>query len=168
MSSTISVSVADIKDARKRIEKYVNLTPCTYSPNLSGELGCELFFKMENLQRTGAYKDRGAMNAVLCLDDAQKKAGVIAASAGNHAQGLAFAAQRSNVHATIVMPETAPMAIADAMDSQLSGSAPRRASHSVATSAMSMPIMPRLLPSFAVSCFESPASDRMKSSPATM
>ncbi len=110
MSSTISVSVADIKEARKRIEKYVNLTPCTYSPNLSGELGCELFFKMENLQRTGAYKDRGAMNAVLCLDDAQKKAGVIAASAGNHAQGLAFAAQRSNVHATIVMPETAPMA----------------------------------------------------------
>ena len=110
MSSTIAVSEADIKEARKRIEKYVNLTPCTYSPNLSGELGCELFFKMENLQRTGAYKDRGAMNAVLCLDDAQKKAGVIAASAGNHAQGLAFAAQRSNVHATIVMPETAPMA----------------------------------------------------------
>lgn len=110
MSSTISVTVNDVKEARKRIEKYVNLTPCTYSPNLSGELGCELFFKMENLQRTGAYKDRGAMNAVLCLDDAQKKAGVIAASAGNHAQGLAFAAQRSNVHATIVMPETAPMA----------------------------------------------------------
>ncbi len=110
MSSTISVTVDDVRQARKRIEKFVNLTPCTYSPNLSGELGCELFFKMENLQRTGAYKDRGAMNAVMCLDDAQKKAGVIAASAGNHAQGLAFAAQRSNVHATIVMPETAPMA----------------------------------------------------------
>lgn len=110
MSSTISVTAADIKEARERIRPFVNLTPCTYSPNLSGELGCELFFKMENLQRTGAYKDRGAMNAVLSLDDAQKKAGVIAASAGNHAQGLAFAAQRNHVHATIVMPETAPMA----------------------------------------------------------
>jgi threonine dehydratase len=110
MSSAISVTSADIKDARKRIEKYINLTPCAYSPNLSTELGCELFFKMENLQRTGAYKDRGAMNAVLSLNDAEKKAGVIAASAGNHAQGLAYAAQRSNVRATIVMPETAPMA----------------------------------------------------------
>ena len=64
---------------------------------------------MENLQRTGAYKDRGAMNAVLGLDDAHKKAGVLAASAGNHAQGLAFAAQCNGIHATIVMPETAPL-----------------------------------------------------------
>jgi threonine dehydratase len=65
---------------------------------------------MENLQRTGAYKDRGAMNAVLNLDDKQKQAGVIAASAGNHAQGLALAAMRNKIHATIVMPETAPIA----------------------------------------------------------
>jgi threonine dehydratase len=77
---------------------------------LSSELDCKLHLKMENLQRTGAYKDRGAMNAVLNLDDAHKKAGVTAASAGNHAQGLAFAAQHNKVHATIVMPESAPIA----------------------------------------------------------
>jgi threonine dehydratase len=65
---------------------------------------------MENLQRAGSYKVRGAMNAVLSLDEAHKRAGVIAASAGNHAQGLAFAAKRGGIQATIVMPETAPIA----------------------------------------------------------
>jgi threonine dehydratase len=110
MSTPISVTLNDVKEARSRIREFVNLSPCNQSQNLSGDLGCKLFLKMENLQRTGAYKDRGAMNAVLSLDDAHKKAGVIAASAGNHAQGLAFAAQRNNVRATIVMPETAPTA----------------------------------------------------------
>ena len=110
MSAPISVTLNDVKEARGRIWEYVNFSPCNLSQNLSGDLGCKLFLKMENLQRTGAYKDRGAMNAVLSLDDAHKKAGVIAASAGNHAQGLAFAAQRNKVHATIVMPETAPTA----------------------------------------------------------
>jgi threonine dehydratase len=110
MSAPISVTLNDVKEARTRIREFVNLSPCTESPRLSSQLGCKLFLKMENLQRTGAYKDRGAMNAVLSLDDAHKKAGVIAASAGNHAQGLAYAAQRNNVHATIVMPETAPIA----------------------------------------------------------
>ena len=110
MSAPISVTLNDVKEARSRIWEYVNFSPCNLSQNLSGDLGCRLFLKMENLQRTGAYKDRGAMNAVLSLDDAHKKAGVIAASAGNHAQGLAFAAQRNKVHATIVMPETAPTA----------------------------------------------------------
>ena len=110
MSAPISVTLNDVKEARSRIREYVNFSPCNLSQNLSGDLGCRLFLKMENLQRTGAYKDRGAMNAVLSLDDAHKKAGVIAASAGNHAQGLAFAAQRNKVHATIVMPETAPTA----------------------------------------------------------
>jgi threonine dehydratase len=110
MVQQFSVTLDDVKEARDRIRNFVNLSPCTPSPRLSEQLGCELFLKMENLQRTGAYKDRGAMNAVLCLDDAQRQAGVIAASAGNHAQGLAYAAQRNNVHATIVMPETAPTA----------------------------------------------------------
>jgi len=110
MSTPISVTLDDVKEARNRIREFVNLSPCNLSPHLSADLGCQVFLKMENLQRTGAYKDRGAMNAVLCLDDAHKKAGVIAASAGNHAQGLAFAAQRNKVHATIVMPETAPTA----------------------------------------------------------
>ena len=110
MSSQISVTLNDVKAAHGKIREHVNLSPCNVSPRLSNQLGCKLHLKMENLQRTGAYKDRGAMNAVLNLDDAQKKAGVIAASAGNHAQGLAFAAQHNKVHATIVMPEFAPIA----------------------------------------------------------
>ncbi len=110
MPSAFSVGLNDVKDARSKIREFVNLSPCNLSPHLSGELDCKLHLKMENLQRTGAYKDRGAMNAVLNLDDAHKRAGVIAASAGNHAQGLAFAAQRNKIHATIVMPESAPIA----------------------------------------------------------
>jgi len=110
MPTSISVNLNDIQAARSAIREYVNLTPCNLSPRLSARTDCLLHLKMENLQRTGAYKDRGAMNTVLSLTDAQKKAGVIAASAGNHAQGLAFAAQRNNTHATIVMPETAPIA----------------------------------------------------------
>jgi threonine dehydratase len=110
MPAPISVTLNDVKEARSSIREFVNLSPCNESARLSSRLGCKLFLKMENLQRTGAYKDRGAMNAILSLDDTHKKAGVIAASAGNHAQGLAFAAQCNNVHATIVMPETAPIA----------------------------------------------------------
>ena len=110
MPTSISLNLNDIQAARSAIREYVNLTPCNLSPRLSARTDCMLHLKMENLQRTGAYKDRGAMNTILSLTDAQKKAGVIAASAGNHAQGLAFAAQRSNTHTTIVMPETAPIA----------------------------------------------------------
>src|SRR3954471_1453506 len=110
MSEPISVTLNDFKEARRRIRRFVNLSPCNESPRLSAQPDCKLHLKMENLQRTGAYKDRGAMNAVLNLADVHKKAGVIAASAGNHAQGLAFAAQHNKVHATIVMPESAPIA----------------------------------------------------------
>lgn len=110
MSSQLSVTLNDVKAAQGRIREYVNRSPCNLSSRLSSQFDCKLHLKMENLQRTGAYKDRGAMNAVLSLDDAHKKAGVIAASAGNHAQGLAFAAQYNKVHATIVMPESAPIA----------------------------------------------------------
>ncbi len=110
MANGISVTLDDVKAARSAIRKYIGVSPCVQSPGLSTRTGCALYLKMENLQRTGAYKDRGAMNAVLNLDDKQKQAGVIAASAGNHAQGLAFAAMRNKIHATIVMPETAPIA----------------------------------------------------------
>jgi threonine dehydratase len=110
MSDNIAVTLEDIKAAHIAIGKYISASPCVRSSGLSDLAGCELHLKMENLQRTGAYKDRGAMNAVLNLDDKQKKAGVIAASAGNHAQGLAFAAKSNGIHATIVMPETAPIA----------------------------------------------------------
>lgn len=110
MSSGIAVTLDDVKAARSAISQYIGMSPCVPSPGLSTLAGCELHVKMENLQRTGAYKDRGAMNAVLNLNDKQKQAGVIAASAGNHAQGLAFAAKMNGIHATIVMPETAPIA----------------------------------------------------------
>lgn len=110
MASKISVTLDDIKAAHKAIGQYIGASPCVLSPGLGEVAGCEVFLKMENLQRTGAYKDRGAMNAVVNLDDKQKRAGVIAASAGNHAQGLALAAMRNKIHATIVMPETAPIA----------------------------------------------------------
>jgi threonine dehydratase len=109
MAHTISVTLDDIKCARTAIRDHTSLSPCVRSHSLSARSGCTLYLKMENLQRTGAYKDRGALNAVLGLDDAHRKAGVVAASAGNHAQGLAFAAQSNGIQATIVMPETAPM-----------------------------------------------------------
>jgi threonine dehydratase len=109
MAAATSITLNDVKRAHSAIRQYVNLSPCSVSSSLSARSDCKLHLKMENLQRTGAYKDRGAMNAVLGLDDAHKKAGVLAASAGNHAQGLAFAAQCNGIHATIVMPETAPL-----------------------------------------------------------
>ncbi len=110
MASDLSVTLNDVQAARSAIREYVTLSPCNLSPRLSERADCKFHVKMENLQRSGAYKDRGAMNAVLALDDSERKAGVIAASAGNHAQGLAFAAQANGIHATIVMPETAPIA----------------------------------------------------------
>src|SRR6516164_6619484 len=97
MSATISVTLDDVKAARSAIGKFITMSPCTRSPRLSNLTGCALYLKMENMQRTGAYKDRGAMNKVLTLSDKQKQAGVIAASAGNHAQGLAFAAQTNKI-----------------------------------------------------------------------
>ena len=109
MASATSITLNDVKRAHSAIREHINLSPCSVSACLSARSNCQLHLKMENLQRTGAYKDRGAMNAVLGLDDAHKKAGVLAASAGNHAQGLAFAAQCNGIHATIVMPETAPL-----------------------------------------------------------
>ena len=110
MASAISVTLNDVKAARNAIRNYVNLSPCTLSPRLSGQTNCQLYLKMENMQRTGSYKDRGSMNTVPSLSDKEKAAGVNAASAGNHAQGLAYTAQCNNTHATIVMPETSPLA----------------------------------------------------------
>ena len=99
----------DIIAARARIRDSVSLTPCRHSRRLSHLLGCDIFLKLENLQQTGSFKDRGALNKVLQMNDDQRRAGVVAASAGNHAQAVAYAAQRHGIHATIVMPETAPL-----------------------------------------------------------
>ncbi len=101
---------ADIEAARERIDGHVFLSPCAYTETLSRLTGCRLFLKLENLQMTGSFKERGALNKVLSLSDEQMAAGIIAASAGNHAQGVAYAAQLNGIKATIVMPETTPLA----------------------------------------------------------
>ena len=84
-------------------------TPTLKSITLSQLSGAEVFLKFENLQFTAAYKERGALNALLLMDESKRKAGVIAASAGNHAQGLAYNAKTLGIPATIVMPSTTPM-----------------------------------------------------------
>jgi threonine dehydratase len=104
------VTLADIETARRHIRDSVFLSPCAYTETLSRMTDCRLFLKLENLQMTGSFKERGALNKILSLSDAQKAAGVIAASAGNHAQGVAHAARLNGIKATIVMPETTPLA----------------------------------------------------------
>ena len=104
----LPVTVDDILAARVRISGAVVHTPTLISQTLSDMLGCKVYLKFENLQFTAAYKERGALNRLLQLDGASKKKGVIAASAGNHAQGLAYHGRRLGVPVTIVMPVTTP------------------------------------------------------------
>lgn len=108
--ASLPVSFQDIEAARDSIRRYIFETPCAYSERLSLMTGCKTHLKLENLQMTASYKERGAMNKILQLTEKEKKAGVIAASAGNHAQGVAYAAHRNGIKATIVMPETTPLA----------------------------------------------------------
>src|ERR1043166_9211699 len=104
-----SVTLADIELAAERIKDGVQRTPCPRSIPLSEATGCEIFCKWENLQRTGSFKERGARNALLQLSPQQKRRGVIAASAGNHALGLAYHAQLLGIPVTVVMPQIAPL-----------------------------------------------------------
>ena len=103
------ITHADVVAARRLIAGRIHRTPLVTSRTL-GEIcgGTRTFLKLENLQRTGSFKPRGALNKVLHLSDAQKQAGLVAASAGNHAQAVAFAATSQGVRAIVVMPETAP------------------------------------------------------------
>jgi threonine dehydratase len=103
------VTLADVEQARARIGDAIFLSPCAKSEMLSQLTGCEVFLKLENLQMTGSFKERGSLNKILQLSASEKAAGVITASAGNHAQGVAHAARISGIRATIVMPETTPM-----------------------------------------------------------
>jgi threonine dehydratase len=103
------ISINEIEVARRRIAGDVLLTPCAYSEKLSQLTGCELYLKLENLQKTGSFKDRGALNRILALSDEEREAGIIAASAGNHAQGVAHAAKVCGLRCIIVMPETTPL-----------------------------------------------------------
>ncbi len=104
------VTLEDVLTARERIGPYVQRTPCAPAhAALSERLGCELFFKLENLQRTGSFKERGAANRLRLLSESERRRGVVTASAGNHAQGVACHARRMGVSATIVMPEGTPL-----------------------------------------------------------
>ncbi|MBU3700404.1 MAG: pyridoxal-phosphate dependent enzyme [Candidatus Kapabacteria bacterium] len=102
------IDIGDIQLAAQRIAPYVHRTPVMTSRTLNEMFGAELFFKCENLQKVGAFKARGAVNAVMKLDEQQLRAGVITHSSGNHAQALAYAAGLRGISCTIVMPHTAP------------------------------------------------------------
>jgi len=105
----LPVTVDDILAARARIAGAIVRTPTLVSQTFSEMLGCQVYLKFENLQFTAAYKERGALNRLLTLDPAAREKGVIAASAGNHAQGLAYHGKRLGVPVTIVMPTTTPI-----------------------------------------------------------
>ena len=103
------ITLQDVLAARERIRGIVAVTPCPLSEPFSELCGAQFHFKLENLHRTGSFKERGAANKFALLSAEERKRGVVAASAGNHAQAVAFNAQRLGVRATIVMPETAPL-----------------------------------------------------------
>ena len=103
------VKLADIHAARGRIRDRIVNTPCKPSPVFRDLVPCELHFKFENLQRTGSFKDRGALNKLLLLSDEEKERGVVTASAGNHAQAVAYHASRLGIASTVVMPELTPL-----------------------------------------------------------
>jgi threonine dehydratase len=103
-----AITLDDVRAAAKRIMGSVIRTPTYHSKTLSDLVGAEVWLKFENHQFTAAYKERGALNALLLMDDEAKARGVIAASAGNHAQGLAYHGKRLGVPVTIVMPKTTP------------------------------------------------------------
>src|SRR6185503_20669759 len=99
-------TIDDIRAAAKRIDGAVIRTPMLVSRTLSELVGAEVWLKFENLQFTSAYKERGALNKLLQLSEDERQRGVIAASAGNHAQAVAYHARRLGIPATIVMPST--------------------------------------------------------------
>ncbi len=103
------VTLRDIQEARTKIKDTIRKTSIEYSRNCSRKIGTNIHLKFENQQLTGSFKIRGALNKMLSLSDEEKAKGVIASSAGNHAQGLAYSASLTNVAAKVVMPETSPM-----------------------------------------------------------
>src|SRR5882672_4485177 len=104
----MQVSLDDVREAAKRIAGAVERTPCLHSRTLSRLTGAEVWLKFENLQFTASFKERGALNKLLLLGEAGRRRGVIAMSAGNHAQGVAHHAARLGARAVIVMPRGTP------------------------------------------------------------
>ncbi|QYO66896.1 threonine ammonia-lyase [Leptolyngbya sp. 7M] len=105
----MTVSIDDIRTARERITGVVHKTPIIKDEKLTAQLGTRIYLKAENLQRAGSFKIRGAYNMISQLSPDEREKGVITASAGNHAQGVALAAQLNGIKATIVLPEFAPL-----------------------------------------------------------
>src|SRR5438874_1000873 len=103
------ITLEDVLAARERIRGDVEVTPCPRSWTFSDLCGASVYFKLESLQRTGSFKERGAANKLALLGPEERRRGVVAASAGNRAQGVAYNAQRLGVKSVIVMPETTPL-----------------------------------------------------------
>jgi threonine dehydratase len=99
----------DIVAAQARIRDSIQVTPCHKSENLSQQLGCQVFLKLDNLQRTGSFKERGAANKLMTMPEEERRCGVIASSAGNHAQAVAYHGTRLGIDSKIVMPEGTPL-----------------------------------------------------------
>ena len=108
-SVTSGVTLASVQQARGRITGFIVNSPCRHSPELSQMTGEQVFLKLDNVQRTGAFKERGALNKILTLSEAEKRRGVVAASAGNHAQAVAYHACSRGIAAQIVMPLMTPL-----------------------------------------------------------
>jgi len=106
--TSTAIDLDAIKAAAQTLRGAIVATPFAHSRTLSGMLGCEIWLKFENLQFTASYKERGALNRLASLSEAERRAGVIAMSAGNHAQGVAYHARRLGIPVTIVMPEGTP------------------------------------------------------------
>ena len=109
----LPVCIAEIRRAAAAIAGAIVHTPVIAAPALSELAGAELYLKLETLHRTGSFKERGALNKLLTLDAAERRTGVVAMSAGNHAQGVAYHARRLGIPATIVMPEGTPFTKVD-------------------------------------------------------
>src|SRR5512135_3505411 len=103
------VTLQDIHAALSRTRQSIYLSPCARSETFSQLTGNSVYLKLDNLQRTGAFKERGALNKLLTLTPEERSHGVIAASAGNHAQGVAYHAGKHGVRAQIIMPLTTPL-----------------------------------------------------------
>jgi threonine dehydratase len=108
-SSKLSIGLADVLAARERLRGSIYESPCPHSIMLSALTGQQVYLKLENLQMTGSFKERGALNRIALLTPEQEKRGVIAASAGNHAQGVAYHATKRGIRSLIVMPLTTPL-----------------------------------------------------------
>jgi threonine dehydratase len=107
--SGLSINLADVMAARERLRGSIYYSPCAHSQMLSAITGQQIFLKLENLQMTGSFKERGALNRIALLTPEQAARGVVAASAGNHAQGVAYHATKRGIRALIVMPLATPL-----------------------------------------------------------